>query len=199
MPIGSAPTASPGPAAHQAPGSADAIEPLPRAIIAGDSDAFARFYEVWFDRALFAALAFTRRDEAFCLDVAQEAMLRAARAMPLLNTEDDAQRWLHSLVRSAAIDTLRAESRRLSRELHHASAAPAATDTDSRQHERIAWLREQIAALSQDEQRLLARRFGAGDPLERAGRLAGISGDAAHGRVRRLLARLRKLGEGIFP
>lgn len=200
MPIGRAATHQcPGTDAVGAPrGRADPTEGLSRAIINGDAEAFARFYEEWFDHALRAAQSRSRRDESFCLDVTQEVMLRAARAMPVLRSRADAHRWILTLVRSAMVDALRAESRRLRRELRHAERL-AARDAPLDAGERIAWLRAQVSLLSDEEQHLLARRFAAGDALDRAGQLSGISAGAAHGRIRRLLARLKQLGEGMLP
>src|SRR5690606_3993650 len=46
------------------------------AIARGDTEAFAQFYEIWFDRLVHMTRSITGRDESFCLDVTQDAMLR---------------------------------------------------------------------------------------------------------------------------
>src|SRR5262245_11860434 len=71
-------------AAERAP---SATARLTLAIRAGDAGAFATLYEAWFDRALALARSLTRRDESFCLDVVQDAMMRVVRALPRLEDE----------------------------------------------------------------------------------------------------------------
>src|SRR5690606_20630028 len=86
------------------------------AIARGDAEAFAQFYEVWFDRMVLMARSVTGRDESFCLDVTQDAMLRIVRSMRPMATEDDLRRWLLRIVHTAALDRLRSEDRRRRRE-----------------------------------------------------------------------------------
>ena len=45
-----------------------------------------------------------------------------------------------------------------------------------------------------DDRRLLALRFEGGRTLDEVGEELGIGGNAAHGRIRRLLGRLRSAG-----
>ncbi|QKK08214.1 MAG: hypothetical protein HND58_08515 [Planctomycetota bacterium] len=112
----------------------------------GDTAAFGTIYERWFDRALSAAHRLTGRDESFCLDVVQDAMLRAARRLPALPHEAALGAWLCRAVHRAALDRLRAEKRRAARERSSAGQVhptpgrpPEALDED------IAWLRANSA------------------------------------------------------
>ena len=57
------------------------IKTLTGAIAAGDTDAFSRFYRARFDQMLAEAVRATGRDESFCLDVVQDAMMRVIRSM----------------------------------------------------------------------------------------------------------------------
>src|SRR5262249_20822285 len=85
----------------------------------GEPAALDRLYRAWFARALGLARAWTRRDEAFCLDVVQEAMLRAIRSLRPVPGAAALDGWMTSAVRSASIDALRREGRRLARERVH--------------------------------------------------------------------------------
>ncbi len=183
----------------------DDTQTLTKAIARGDTRAFGVLYERWFDCAFATARRLTGRDEAFCLDVVQEAMLKAARRIPTLANEAALSAWLGKVVHRAALDALRAERRRRAREEHARHPAPATAPGTSawavsddphaqKLDEQIAWLRERVAELSAQDRGLLAARFARGKTLAQAGEEAGLTGDAVHGRVRRILQRLRQAG-----
>ncbi len=69
-------------------------------IVSGDDEAFTCFYETWFDRMYAEARRLTGRDESFCLDVVQDAMLRVIRKLKPLDTEPALARWVRRTVRS---------------------------------------------------------------------------------------------------
>ena len=161
-------------------------------IARGDADAFGTFYEAWFDRCYALARGLTRRDESFCLDVVQDAMLKAARSMKRIETEPELERWMARVVHTAALDRLLADSRRLARERRRADDDARTLDADpDGVDERVRWLRTQLAALGPEERTLLSLRYVQDRTLEETGRAVGLSGDAAHGKLRRLMRRLR--------
>lgn len=166
------------------------------AIARGDERAFARFYERWFDRSFRLARAITKRDEAFCLDVVQDAMMRVVKS---LRTHDDAEslaRWMRRVIHTTALDRLRQDLRRARREesaarMEAPSAGAPETDAAIEAAERIEWIRARLALLPEEDRRLLALRFEDGRTFDEVGGAIGSSGDAAHGRIRRLVSRLR--------
>ena len=85
----------------------DDIRGLTAAIASGSTEAFAAFYEGWFDRAFRSIRTMTGFDESTCLDVVQDAMLKAATAMPPLRTESQLAAWLNSVMLNIARDRLR--------------------------------------------------------------------------------------------
>lgn len=170
---------------------ADDTKALTKATARGDTRAFGVLYARWFDHAYATARRLTRRDEAFCLDVVQEAMLKAARRIPTLPNEAAMSAWLGTVVHRAALEALRAERRRLAREHRARSHTIPTTDPADDLDDRIAWLRGQLRELSVQDRSLLAARFVRGRTLAQAGEEAGLTGDAVHGRVRRILRRLR--------
>lgn len=159
---------------------------LTRAAARGDPRAFGVLYERWFDRAYAAARQLTGRDENFCLDVVQETMLRAARRMPSLPSEAALSRWLCVAVHRVALDHLRAERRRRGREVGRGEPHRAAPDED-----RIAWLRDRLRELPSEDRFVLGARYFRARTLDQIGTELGTTGDSAHGRLRRLLERLR--------
>jgi RNA polymerase sigma factor (sigma-70 family) len=182
------------------PGVAAIVGGIARA----DPAALATLYESWFDRAFDTARALTRRDESFCMDVVQDALLRAIRYLrPALGirTGEDLDRWMTRVVHSTALDHLRREKRRLAR--HQRRAADARSDgshpsDEAGLAEDIAWLRSELSRLDERDRELLGHRFGRERTLEDSGAAAGLTGPAAHGRIRRALARLRAAAREIF-
>jgi len=169
--------------------AADDTAALTRAAARGDTAAFGTIYERWFDRALSAAHRLTGRDESFCLDVVQDAMLRAARRLPPLPDESALGAWLCRVVHRAALDRLRAERRRAARERAAADRGAHSTPLNTLDED-IAWLRAQLRELPPDEGWMLGARFGQSRTLAQVGATLGLSGDAAHGRIRRALRRV---------
>jgi RNA polymerase sigma factor (sigma-70 family) len=175
---------------------------LTTAIHRGDTDAFAVFYEVWFDRVYALARTLTRRDESFCLDVVQDTMLRVVRALRPMPDGTALERWLKKVVHSTALDVLRRDLRRTRREQRTAAGAsdtaPATAPSTLDLEERMSWLAGELATLSRDDRALLEQRFVRGHTLRTAGAAVGLSGHAAHGRVRRLIEQLRSSARRIF-
>ncbi len=181
-------------AAPAAPASTDAARPIRArldAIAAGDEEAFAEVYDAWFDHVVAAARGATRRDESFCLDIAQEVFVTLIHRPPRARTEAALGAWLATTAKRRALDHLRAERRRLARELDRPVASGADGST-SDHRARLAWLDERLAELSDDEARLLIARSRFGWTLERIGRAFGLTPSAVDGRVTRITRRLRE-------
>lgn len=170
---------------------------LTSAIRRGDTAAFETLYELWFDRACAMVRARTGRDEAFCLDAVHDAMVRAIRTIRPMRRREDVDRWMARLVHGSAIDLLRKERRRARRE--HARPAPAhPVDSPAdlaELDEHITALRAELRGLSDADGALLRHRFGLGLTLKQVGRASGLSGQAAHGRIRRAVTRLAQTRE----
>ncbi|MEO1007799.1 MAG: sigma-70 family RNA polymerase sigma factor [Planctomycetota bacterium] len=179
---------------HDAPTPQDRPDEHARAITAriarGDPEAFAELYEYVFDRALLDARGLTGRDEAFCLDVVQDAMLRAARRMPRLDTWAAVGAWMRRAIASSAIDLLRAEASRRKRERstgHEREDGPRPTEAPE------AEMIDAMQELSDREWQAVRMHVGHGLSLAAVGRAMRISRNAAHGLVRR---GVRRLGAG---
>jgi len=180
--------AAPAHGAHRATFSDSDAATISSGVARGDPAALDRLYRAWFERAFALARRFTGRDESFCLDVVQETMLRAIRGLRAQPTGAALDGWLTLAVRSAAVDALRREGRRMVRE--RASAAPMSSTTDSCPDELQAILHH-LAHLDPSEAEVLRRRFAGAS-------LRGIAGasdrtiGAVHGSARRALDALRR-------
>lgn len=170
---------------HSQPG--DDIAALTAAIAAGDGEAFAGFYRAWFDRAHAMARRSTGRDESFCLDVVQDAMLRVVRRLPPLPNEAALAAWLARTIERCALDRLRAEERRRRHERRPVTTPESDSAPDLRD---AAWAR--VNDLSPEQQELLAARYARDWTLARIGAALGLSTGAVDGRLNRILSALRR-------
>ncbi len=181
------------------PAAAHDVSALTQAIARGDSSAFARFYDEWFDRLHRMARLSTGRDESFCLDVVQEAMLKIMRSMKRFEDEKALEAWLGVIVRRCALDRLRAERRRARRESSYVRArSEIASASEGREDGRMQWIEAQIVHLDVDRSLLLAMRFRLGATLERIGRAVGLGPGAVDGRIGRSLAQIRAAAREDF-
>ena len=168
----------------------ESIRTLTHAIATGDTEAFGRFYEQWFDVALAQARRCSGRDEQFCLDVVQQAMMRVIRSIKPMQSEADVSRWLRAVVQSCCYDLLRSELRRARREQVHRTVQSAnAPEPDI--DDRLEWLRMELANLDPEVARMLSLRFRLGWTLQRIGAACGLKPGAVDGRITRALASLR--------
>ena len=158
----------------------------------GDRAAFETFYDLYLPRITRWTRTLTRRGDDFALDVAQTVFIRLIKRPPRIGSAAELDHYIRRCIRTCAIDLLRAEladrGRAAAVATRHAdtdNAAAAHHDTDT------AALLAQLRALPADDIALLRARFDHGATLDQAGAAAGLSGDAAHGRLRRILARLR--------
>lgn len=175
----------------------ESILQLTSAIAAGDEAAFTRLYRRWFDALLAEARRCTGRDESFNLDVVQDAMMKVIRSLKPLESEAALRAWLTAATRNAAIDRLRAESRRTRREQAVELSREGSSSADDCA-ERIAWLQGELAALDEPAARMLIMRHRFGWTLERIGRAVGLRAGAVDARLRRTLAFLERRGRERF-
>lgn len=173
---------------------------LTAAVARGDERAFECFYDLWFDRLLAMAHACTRRDEAFCLDLVQDCMVRVVDKLPPLHSEAAVAAWLTRTVLRLAVDRLRAEARRSARQQVVAARRPEAQADDPHRPdtEQLAWLEHRLAELPAADAELLRARFVHGHTAAAAGAPLALSADAAAGRIRRLVLRLKQAAKEIF-
>jgi RNA polymerase sigma factor (sigma-70 family) len=173
------------------------IERLTAAMAAGDEGAVETFYRRYFDWLYAQARRAARgRDDAFCLDVVQDAVLRVIRTVRGgCASEAQFRGWLRLVVQTSAYDRLRSERRTQRRELVAAamrdetvlSGCDEVDDADQ-----IGHLRAQIARLDPVLVTMIEMRFERRWTLRRIARAMGMSIGSVDGRLRRALARLRE-------
>jgi RNA polymerase sigma factor (sigma-70 family) len=165
-------------------------------VAAGDREALAVAYRHWFGLMYAEARRATGRDESFCLDVVQDAMMRLIRTMRPIDGHAELRRRLRVVVRSCACDLLRAEWRRRRRERRRARAE-AQDPPDRGVQPCHRWLGEQLAWLDERSCAILHMRYRLGWTLARIGLALGAKPGAVHGRLMRVLESLRRRAEII--
>lgn len=180
------------------PAATQEVSALTQAIAKGDASAFACFYDAWFDRLHGMARSATGRDESFCLDVVQEAMIKIMRSMKRFENEEALGAWLRIIVLRCALDRLRADRRRAAREAGHARTRSGRQDVEREMDDRLAWLSDRLAELGPDRTLLLAMRYRLGATLEHIGRLVGLGPGAVDGRINRSLSQMRAAARESF-
>lgn len=163
---------------------------LTSAIASGDTEAFARFYQRWFDEMLREARRAGAADEQSGLDVVHDAMMRVIRKLRPMPDDAHLRRWLRKVVRSCAVDRIRRESRRRRRELRRGSATATIPDPVVDGHE--AWLESELERLDEGSRQLLVMRHRFGWTLERIGAATGMPVGTVHGRITRAVDELRR-------
>lgn len=157
---------------------------------AGDARAVESFYREYFSFMYAQARHITRRDEAFCLDVVQDAVLRVIRTVRPAAGVKQFHAWLRLVTQTAAYDLLKSESRRRKRETVAAIAGPAA-EPEPDPDDRTAWLADQIARLDPQIVTMIRMRFEKRWTLARVAEAMGLSIGTVDGRLRRALNDLR--------
>lgn len=168
---------------------------LTAAMAAGDTRAVEVFYRRNFDSLYAHARRFTGRDEAFCMDVVQEAVLRIIRNVRPARTEAQLSAWLRLVVQTAAYDLIRQETRRHRRELVACVDTSQSDDSMSPEQgdqERLEWLRSEISSFDEQLVKMLDLRFDKRWTLARIAQAMGLSLGTVDGRLRRALAELRR-------
>jgi RNA polymerase sigma factor (sigma-70 family) len=165
---------------------------LTAALAAGEPRAVESFYRRYFDWLYAQARAFTRRDESFCLDVVQDAVLRIVRSVRMVESETQFRAWLRLVVQTVACDRLRADARRQHRELVAAACRADSVHVDDDNDEsQLPWLKQQIARLDPQLVRMIEMRYEQSWTLGRIARFFGLSVGTIDGRLRRALKQLR--------
>jgi RNA polymerase sigma-70 factor (ECF subfamily) len=177
----------------------DAVEKLTAAMAAGDENAVETFYRRYFDWLYREARRATRRDESFCLDVVQDAVLRIIRAIRRVSTEAELRAWLRLVVQTTALDRMRSERRRHKREL--AVAVVGAQDysrDDFDTAAQLAWVKQQIMRIDPRLVQIIELRFEQRWTLANIANHLGLSIGTIDGRLRRALKEIRQHADEEF-
>ena len=163
---------------------------LTTAVAAGDTDAFAVFYRDWFNVMYQQAQQVSQRDESFCLDIVQDAMMRVIKSIKPMDSADDLRRWIHVVVKTCAYDRFREQARHIARERKF---EPAQSSNDLEIiSECLQWLERELRSMDRSDADLLLMRHRFGWTLKRIGQSLGLKPGAVDGTIQRLVRKLRR-------
>ena len=174
---------------HSTPVQTDA-KAITTAVAAGDTDAFAVFYAQWFDVMYRQAQQVSQRDESFCLDITQDAMLRVIKSVKPMDSADDLRRWLNVVVKTCAYDRFREQTRRNARERKFEPEQESEEQENTL--ERLQWLERELRSMDRSDAELLLMRHRFGWTLKRIGQKLGLKPGAVDGKIQRLVSKLRR-------
>jgi len=120
---------------------------------------------------LYRYLLYRTDDEHAAEDMASEVFMRFLDALNRGKAPDNLPAWLFGVAGHLAADHFRRQSRRPQTPLTDDLAAPdAGPEGQAEAHLRQAALRRALAELTDEQQQVLALRFGAGSSIEEAAR-----------------------------
>ena len=169
-------------------------------IARGDRQAFEIYYRHYFEFMYAEARRVTRLDEASCLDIVQDAMLKVIHSIKRIDNEKSLSGWSRAVVRNTAFDRLRRLRRQsfapqtITDPLPADLTATGSGETQAREFElraRELWLEQELLELPADIQRLFELRYRLGWTLKRIAQSLGFKTGAVDGKLRRAIEKLR--------
>jgi RNA polymerase sigma-70 factor, ECF subfamily len=150
---------------------------------------FLALYDRYFDRVLgYARLRI--RDDATCEDVASTVFTTALAQLGRFRGDGSFAGWLFQIARNAVHDV----HRRPTVEPLPLDAAGTEPDVEEQflARERVAQLQAVVCLLPQEQQHLLALRYGAGLAYDEIGSIVGAGAGTVRVRMHRILEELRR-------
>ena len=169
----------------------------------GDPEAFGSLVRRY-EEVAFRVAYLTLRDEAEAQDVAQEAFVRAYRALGRFDTRQPLRPWLLRIVTNLAMNSQRnsrrrdAMSQRYERDYELESRTPSPEETVlAEEQAQLVW--QAVGVLRPEEQTLLYLRYFLGASEKEAAVAIGRPVGTVKSRLHRALRRLRDVIEERYP
>jgi len=171
-----------------------------RAIRAGDSSQFQILFDHFFQAVFREAKRLTGRDEATCLDIVQDTMLKVAYRIKVIDNEPQLAQWIRMVTRTTTYDWLRKELKRNpTTSLPPMDIAdtgfPEAENVRMNDQARLLWIQEQLSELPPKTRQMINLKYRLGWSLKRIGQRFGLKTGAVDGRIRRAVEQLSKNAE----
>ena len=164
----------------------------------GDTDAFAVYYERFFDLMFVEAKRITNRDESTCLDIVQDSMLKVIRTIKKIDDEKRLAGWSRAVVKSSAYDWLR-QNQRDQKHLAKISAVNSdrngAIDDKLTHQARLLWIEQQLLNQPAEIQQLFSLRYRLGWTLKKIANSFGVKTGAVDGKLNRAIEKLKSKAE----
>lgn len=161
-------------------------------IVNGDEEAFETYFNQFFSLMVSEARRLSGRDEATCLDMVQNAMIKATKSMIHLKDEQHAIAWTRVLIRCSTLDWLRVKANRLPNSIEDDTPSSKHRQTKVDIQARILWVEEQLNRCPSETRNMISLRYRLGWTLERIAARFGLKTGAVDGRIRRALEKIRE-------
>ena len=157
----------------------------------GDQQAFEQYYRAFFDTMFLTVKHTTGCDEATCLDIVQDAMIKAIAKMKPLDTRQQTIAWTRAVAKTTAYDFLRKRAR-----LQKLSENLAKQSTELEQQviddsARLTWVEEQLKQLPNELVSMISLKYRMGWTLRQIGEKFGLKTGAVDGKIRRAIEDLK--------
>ncbi len=159
----------------------------------GDRFAFAKYYETFFDTMFLTVKRATGCDESTCLDIVQDAMVKAISKMKILDSHDQVTAWTKVVAKTTAYDYLRrnARQKKLAKGLVDSGLAREFENTGTESVARIRWVEEQLQQLPAELRSMISMKYRMGWTLRQIGEKFGLKTGAVDGKIRRAIDDLK--------
>lgn len=157
----------------------------------GDQQAFAEYYKTFFDTMLLTVKQTTGCDEATCLDIVQDAMIKAIAKMKPLATRQQTTAWTRAVAKTTAYDFLRKRARQQKLSENLAKQTPKLNQQAIDETARLAWVEEQLQQLPDELVSMIGLKYRMGWTLRQIGEKFGLKTGAVDGKIRRAIEDLK--------
>ena len=155
--------------------------------------AFAKYYEAFFDTMFLTVKRATGCDESTCLDIVQDAMVKAISKMKVLESRDQTTAWTKVVAKTTAYDFLRRQTRqrKLAESLLDSGEAEDVDGSETEAAARIGWIEEQLQQLPAELSSMIGMKYRMGWTLRQIGEKFGLKTGAVDGKIRRAIDDLK--------
>lgn len=168
-----------------------ACSEMTRKIISGDKNAFASYYNCYFETMYRQVQFLSGKDEATCLDIVQDAMLKAIRSMKIIESQSKLTAWSNTVAKSATYDWFRKQKQQTTSLDGSIVVASHDSTEEDENTARMLWIEQQLDELPAELKQILAWRYRLGWSLKKIGKKLGLKTGAVDGRIRRAIQQLR--------
>ncbi len=152
------------------------------------------YYEAFFDTMFVTVKHSTGCDEATCLDIVQDAMLKAVRKMKALKSHQHTVAWTKAVAKTTAYDFLRKRQRhrRMTGSMDRIEPGVANAEQEIGELARLAWVQEQLKELPAELGSMIGLKYRMGWTLREIGEKFGMKTGAVDGKIRRAMDELKQ-------
>ena len=171
---------------------------ITRAIRNGDNASFQILYDYYFEELFRQIKHLAARDEATCLDIVQETMMKIIRSMKPIESQTHLAAWVRTVARTTTYDWLRREVRHTKNRASLPQQDETAEEPDRvaiDDEARLIWLEEQLVSLPAETRKMIALKYRLGWTLKQISQNLGLKTGAVDGRIRRAVEQIKKQAE----